>query len=202
MQILKQNMLYAAEMSAYNGCIACKGEKAMGIEIERKYLIRMPDVAKLRQMDGCEVWDIVQTYLTDGEGGATRRVRRVDVLQSADGGAGRTVYYYTYKRHIDRFSQVEEEREIGRAEYESLLADANAALASIRKRRLRIPYMGRLAEVDIYSFWQDRATLEIELVSREQQIAPPDWLDVVREVTGESAYKNRRLAAEVPMEAI
>ena len=37
----------------------------MGMEIERKYLIRMPDEAALRAMPGCAVWEIVQTYLKD-----------------------------------------------------------------------------------------------------------------------------------------
>ena len=57
-------------------------------------------------------------------------------------------------------------------------------------------------EIDVYSFWNDRATLEIELESEDQAPAIPDWLDVIRELTGERAYKNRYLAESVPMEEI
>ena len=34
-----------------------------GLEIERKYLIRMPDEVELRAMPGCVVWDVTQMYL-------------------------------------------------------------------------------------------------------------------------------------------
>ena len=54
----------------------------------------------------------------------------------------------------------------------------------------------------MYRFWSDRATLEIELKDAGQQVKLPAWLDVVREVTGEDAYKNLNLALYVPMEPI
>ena len=43
-----------------------------GMEIERKYLIAMPDEAVLQSADASE---IVQTYLVNPEKGATERVR-------------------------------------------------------------------------------------------------------------------------------
>ena len=46
-------------------------------EIERKYLIRYPDTDHLAAQPGCEVWEITQIYLEDGEDGLTRRVRNV-----------------------------------------------------------------------------------------------------------------------------
>ena len=70
------------------------------------------------------------------------------------------------------------------------------------KRRFRIPYEGQLLEVDVYRFWSDRATLEIELKDEGQQVKLPEWLDVIREVTGEDAYKNLNLSLHVPMEPI
>ena len=57
-------------------------------------------------------------------------------------------------------------------------------------------------EIDIYRFWNDRATLEIELESEQQAVILPPWLQIVRELTGECAYKNRFLAEKVPMEAL
>ena len=166
-----------------------------GLEIERKYLIRMPDIQRLAAMPGCETWDILQTYLMDGEDGSTHRVRSI----FSD---GNTVYIYTHKRRLSDMSHEEREMEVSRSEYEKLLKQANPALHAIDKRRYRIPYEGQLLEIDIYSFWQDRATLEIELESEEQAVALPDWLSIVRELTGERAYKNRFLAEEVPMEAL
>lgn len=168
----------------------------MGMEIERKYLIRMPDEAKLRTLPGCEVWDIVQTYLNDGGvEGLTQRVRSVCC-------AGVTRYVYTFKRRVDALTCDEREREVSEAAYQRLLREANSALRPIEKRRFRIPHGGQLMEIDIYRFWDDRATLEIELKCEDEQPQIPDWLDVIRELTGERAYKNRYLAERVPMEEI
>lgn len=165
------------------------------LEIERKYLIRMPDAARLGAMPGAEVWDIVQTYLTDSPDGGTRRVRSVRC-------GGQTRYIRTDKLRVTPLSCAETEGEISRAEYEAMLREANPALRAIEKRRYRIPYAGELLEIDLYSFWSDRATLEIELEREDQAVALPEWLEIVREVTGERAYKNRYLAEEAPMEAL
>ena len=61
-------------------------------EIERKYLLHMPDVPALRAMDGCRVWEIEQIYLVS-EPGVTRRIRRVAEQ-------GETRYYRTEKRRL------------------------------------------------------------------------------------------------------
>lgn len=166
-----------------------------GLEIERKYLIRMPDEGRLRAMPGCCVWDIVQRYLHSGADGSTRRVRRI--LEKDE-----YSYFYTCKRHINDLSQQEDETEISESVYNEMLLDADPELRPVVKRRFRIPYCGKTLEVDIFSFWNDRAILEIELESEDQQAVIPEWIDVVREVTPERAYKNNRLAKEVPMEDI
>lgn len=164
-----------------------------GLEIERKYLIRMPDEKLLQTMPGCEIWDIVQTYLMDGEDLSTHRVRSIYT-------GGRVQYIHTIKHRLTQMSHREWEQEVSEEEYLHLLEGANPALHAIDKRRYRIPYAGQILEVDIYSFWKDRATLEIELESEEQQPVLPEWISVVRDVTGEVPYKNRCLAEKVPME--
>lgn len=166
-----------------------------GLEIERKYLIRMPDEALLAAMPGCEIWDIVQTYLMDGPDMSTRRVRSI---QTGD----QIQYIHTVKQRMTTLSHREWEEEVSKEEYDALMQGKNPALRSIHKRRYRIPHEGQLLEIDVYSFWYDRATLEIELDSEQQQVILPDWLDIVRELTGEAAYKNRCLAEHIPMEAL
>lgn len=166
-----------------------------GIEIERKYLIRMPDEGQLAAMPGCEIWDIVQTYLTDGKDMSTRRVRSIQT-------GAKVQYVHTVKHRKTNMTHDEWEVEVSREEYDRLLQDANPALRSIHKRRYRIPFEGQLLEIDVYSFWHDRATLEIELKSEDQQVILPEWLSIVRELTDDPAYKNRCLAARIPMEAL
>lgn len=165
------------------------------IEIERKYLIRMPRCEELRAMAGCEVWQIVQTYLTEGSNGETRRVRRVLC-------GGQERFVYTQKRRISALSCVENERNISPAEYDELMKQADPLSHPVKKTRYRIPYLGQTLEVDVYSFWSDRATLEIEVQSENQSLCLPEWIGVIRDVSGEAAYKNRMLARQVPMEPL
>lgn len=166
-----------------------------GLEIERKYLIRMPDVRALAAMAGCELWEIRQTYLLGCGKGYTHRLRRMRVN-------GRLVYIENEKRRVNQLRCEENEREISREEYEELMLRADPELRSIEKRRYRIPYGGHTMEIDVYDFWSDRATLEVELSGEDEALTLPPWLDVVRELTGEAAYKNYALAREVPMEAL
>ena len=165
------------------------------LEIERKYLIRMPDEAYLAAMPGCVIWDVEQTYLNRGADGSSRRVRRIVV-------GGAVKYLFTSKRRVDAMSCEETEGEITPEEYAQLAKQADPERRPVVKRRFRIPYAGQLLEVDIYRFWSDRATLEIELKDEDQQVQLPEWLNVIREVTGEDAYKNLNLALHVPMEPI
>ena len=167
----------------------------MALEIERKYLIRMPDVNRLSRIPETEIWEIVQTYLTDGENGESRRVRRV--AQN-----GTETYFYTVKRHITNLTRAESERKISGTEYDRLLTEADPQGQPIYKTRYRVPYHNQLLEIDVYSFWRDRATLEIELDSEEQKIDLPDWVRVIRDVSAEKRYTNRQLARHIPMENI
>ncbi len=165
------------------------------IETERKYLIHMPDESLLASMPGCEVWDIEQIYLQDGPEGETRRIRSVV-------SGGERKYFRTEKKRVSALSSIENEEEISCETYAGLKAQANPALNAIIKRRYRVPHAGHTLEVDVYAFWQDRATLEIELTTEDIQAPIPEWLHVIREVSGEYAYKNRSLAETIPMEDI
>ena len=163
-------------------------------EIERKYLIRPLSPDFLRVQPGCEVWEIDQTYLL-APPGETRRVRRI-----VESGTER--FRLTVKRRLSDLTSEEDEREIARERYESLLAEANPELQTIRKTRYRVPHEGQVAEFDRYPFWNDRMILEIELDSEAEAARVPDWVEVVRDVTADPRYKNVRLAAQVPFDEI
>lgn len=169
-------------------------EKGRHFEIERKYLIRMPDEAFLDSQPGCVLWRIEQTYLTAPEG-ETRRIRRVEEQ-------GQVRLYRTFKRRVSVLSAEEDEELLTPAEYEELLRQADPGLKTVVKKRYRIPWAGQMLEVDIFPFWTDRAVLEIELERESQPTSIPGWLTVIREVTGDMRYKNLRLAKQIPMEDI
>jgi len=163
-------------------------------EIERKYLIRYPDPAMLMARPGAQRWEIVQTYLT-AQPDRTRRIRQVVCNQTVR-------YYLTTKRRLSDLTALEDEREIPQAEYIALSKEADPGRRSVVKTRCRVPWREHVLEFDLYPFWNDRAILEIELASEDEQPEIPDYVSVIRDVSGDMAYKNSQLAVSVPMERI
>ena len=159
-------------------------------EIERKLLIAYPNAAELAALDGCRVKRILQTYLTapDGEARRVREVREGDTVR----------YVYTLKKRVSMIRAVEEERPLTPDEYRSLLAEADPDLRPISKTRYAVPFEGKLLEIDLYDFWQDRATLEVELASESEALTVPSYIKVIREVTEDGRYKNVNLARNLP----
>ena len=157
------------------------------LEIERKYLIRYPDLAWLEQLDSCQKVEIIQTYLT-GSGGEEIRVRQ----RGAD---GHFVYYETRKRTISSASRIEVEQRLSQSEYLKRLLDADPEKRPIRKTRYCLTWENQYFEIDIYPFWTDRAILEIELKDESQEIRIPPAFTVIRDVTDDPAYRNASLAS-------
>ena len=164
-------------------------------EIERKYLIRYPDIPTLLAQKGVEQWEIVQIYLTVSGPGETRRIRQVV-------SGGEIKYYKTFKRHLSGVKNEEDEGEIDQLEYIRLSQEMQPGCKPLGKTRYRIPYAGHVLEFDIYPFWDDRAIMEIELTSEAEGAAIPDYVRIVRDVSADPAYKNRSLAENVVFEAI
>ena len=163
-------------------------------EIEHKYLIAYPDIAALEQVTGCRRLMMVQTYLTSAAG-ETHRVREV---REGD----RVTFIETRKRRISALSATEEEREITKEEYRALLLRAEAGSTPIQKTRYVIPLGARVAEIDLYPFWQDRAILEVEVESEQETVELPPYLRVLKEVSADKRYKNVNLARSVPFDDI
>jgi len=164
------------------------------LEIEHKYLVRMPDAAWLSSRPSCRILSMVQTYLV-GAAAETHRVRRTQEGE-------RITYVETRKRRISALSATEEERSLTPQEYEVLLRSADPTRHPIEKTRYRWPYEGHVMELDVYPFWQDRAILEIEVAREDEAVSLPPELTVVAEVTADKRYKNVNLARVVPNDDI
>jgi adenylate cyclase len=146
----------------------------MGVEIERKFLVRDDRWKALGQ--GVL---LRQGYLSS----APERIVRVRI-------EGETAVL-TIKGRTSGATR-------GEWEYPIPLADAQAFLDSlcerplIEKRRYRIPYEGMLWEID--EFLGENAGLvvaEIELAAEDQAFSKPDW--VGEEVTHDPRYFNANL---------
>ena len=155
-----------------------------GLEIERKFLVGMPDLSLL---DVRREVSILQIYLVNGENGSQRRVRRIDEMDD-------TRYVYTEKEFITPVTRRENEKDITREEFVTLLKQVRKDCVPIEKTRVCFFYKEQMFELDVYPFSQELAILELELQSAEQEIEFPPEITVIKEVTGEEEYSNANLA--------
>lgn len=167
---------------------------AIPIETERKFLIYMPCLDTLCAQPEIRIQEITQTYLlTDGKKNA--RIRKINEC-------GNISYIKTVKERISTLSCYEEEKEINEEQYLELLKYADKEKQSINKTRYSFRYGRHIIEIDIYSFWNDRATLEIELKSEDEEFSIPAFIKVVKEVSTDKRYKNTNLAKSIPQDKI
>ncbi|MBE6616454.1 MAG: hypothetical protein E7587_10555 [Ruminococcaceae bacterium] len=166
----------------------------MGIETERKFLIELPDLGFVSSMEGCRVREIVQTYLKDERGtGAERRVRKITEGENI-------TYVFTRKEHVTKMSRIEDEREISPDEYTRLYTEAKSEL---KKTRYAFPFGERIVEIDVYPYeiggdaMNGKAVLEVELESEDEAIDLPEFVKVIRELTGTGEFSNKKLAKKI-----
>lgn len=167
---------------------------AAPLEIERKFLIRMPDAETLRR-NAVERIEIMQIYLVLTDGADSRRIRRSRTAEAER-------FYYTEKVRLTDMTRIEREREITAAEWDELSAQADPRRRPVEKTRWCVPWGGHTLEIDVFPFWDDRAFCEIELAAEDETAALPDWIRVVREVTADRRYTNYSLALHIPEESI
>ena len=109
-------------------------EAGLPLEIERKFLIALPDAALLGEKSVKRL-AIAQVYLRAVTSGAGRRIRRARC-------GDETRYYYTEKTRVTAVTRIEREHEITAAEFEALLSERDEALRTIEKTRYLVPFEG------------------------------------------------------------
>ena len=157
-----------------------------GLEIERKFLISKPDVENLRQKYNLSKTTITQIYLKSKDR-TERRIRK-------RGNKGNFKCYYTEKKDVSNGVREESEHSITLSEYNKLLSEIDPNKNAIRKDRYVFDYNGKTIEIDVYPFWVDKAILEVELSSIDEELNIPSEIRVIKEVTDDKRYKNSSLA--------
>jgi len=155
------------------------------LEIEKKFLIEKPDEQMLENMPLCAGVDITQVYLKS-EKGSGRRIRN-------RGGC----FYYTEKRKLENGIREEIERKISAEEYEALVKEADEACTPVTKRRYCFVHNAKYFELDVFPFMEDKAFLEIELKSPDEQFELPPFVNVIADVTDNKEYTNLALAKKL-----
>lgn len=148
----------------------------MGIEIERKFLVRDASWRTAAERD----YHILQGYLS-AEQHLTVRVRVRDdeaflTLKGATTGVRRAEYEYP----------------IPKTDAEAMLRDLSRD-SLIEKRRHIVRDQGRIWEIDVFAGDNQGLVLaEIELADEQQRFSRPNWLG--QEVSDDPRYFNANLA--------
>ncbi len=153
------------------------------LEIERKYLIQKPEEEFLKTLPQIQIANIIQSYTSSGA-----RLRKWTEN-------GIVTYIKTVKTHVTDITRIEIENEITKEEYEDLVKTRTSYLS---KMRYRYPYCDKIIEIDIYPFWEDKAILEVELKTEDEEFSIPDFVEVIKEVTNDKAYRNYSLSKKIP----
>jgi len=155
------------------------------LEIERKFLIKYPDIAQLEEL-GCKKSEIRQDYLPNINN-KIRRIRKAIIN-------GETKYFYTEKFRLSDTVRIEREKEISEDEYNELFDERAVGSYTINKTRYYY-YEGDFCfEIDLYPEWEDKALVEVQLPTETSAVKLPSWMKSIREVTGDKHYKNEYLA--------
>ncbi len=162
------------------------------IETERKFIIKMPEAEKLLSAPSHTSSDILQIYLSSPEH-ITHRIRKREYPDKVE-------YTETKKIRIDRMSAYEDEKTISRADFELLSENLKAGTVPLKKTRHTFRYAELTFEVDIYPEWIKTAIMEVELKDVNTEIRFPEFIEILQEVTGISAYSNASMARNFPKE--
>ncbi len=165
-----------------------------GVEIERKYIIKMPDISVLSKQPEYTRSDITQIYITPKDG-ETHRVRRRCYPD-------RVQFVETRKIRIDHISVTEIEGEISEESFNELSKKMIDGSSPVIKTRHTFLYLGQIFEIDIYPQWKSTAIMETELCSREEEVEIPSFIEIIREVTGDKAYSNASMSRTFPHEIV
>ena len=163
-------------------------DKQLPLEIEKKFLIRKPDLKWIVENTDVKVAKIAQTYLGLKKDGFGERVRKMTINNI-------TKYYHTSKKSLSNMTRIEIENEISREKYYEYMSRKNKR-GTLHKIRYIISMNNLKYEIDIYPFWEETAILEIELEHEKQKYVIPDFIEVIGDVTGNRDYSNSSLVSK------
>lgn len=156
------------------------------IEIEKKYLIKKPNLEILLNHVSFTVVDIVQTYL--------KSTNNIELRVRQRGQNGNFSYYLTEKREINSLKRAECEKKISEKDYIHYLSNMDVSLTPIVKKRVCFVYRSQYFELDLFEFSDSLAIMEIELTDENTSVELPEFIDVIKEVTDDSNYRNYMIA--------
>lgn len=151
---------------------------------ERKYIVSLTGT----DIPNVVPSEIVQTYLVADPDCEVRLRRR-----TWDG--GKAVNVHTTKKHLPDNEEIETERQIGDALYESLMAQADPYRHTIHKLRKSFIYKGQYFELDQYlGRLKGLLILETKGITEGERVKLPPNIKIVADITGNKDYYNYNLS--------
>ncbi len=160
------------------------------IEAYKKFLVNMPDIARIEQESNFSKIEITRIYLLNEDNENER-----SIIQR--GCFGDYAFYYMEKRHYKGFDRIDVERKLSKNEYVSLLGKADTRLKQINKTRYCFIWNSKYYELDVFPFWNDKALLKIQLTNKDCVVEIPEFLRVIKDVSDDMSYTNYSLAQNI-----
>ncbi len=165
------------------------------VRIQKKFLITMPNLAKMLESFKYEKTQIIQTYLLSDDPNTELRIRQ-------SGFDGSYSYSFTSQSQLEVSSNVATTVTIGKRitekEYLSNCMKANTDLHQIKKDRYSFVFNNVYYELDVYPFWNENAILEIKLTEENQKVEIPSNIHVLKDVTNDVNFRNYAMAKNIP----
>jgi CYTH domain-containing protein/thymidylate kinase len=150
---------------------------------ERKYIVELTG-----ELPETIESDILQTYLVSEPGTEVRLRRR-------SWKSGKVVNVHKTKKRTGPGEQIETERQVENALYESLLGQADPYRQSISKHRQSFIWRGQYFELDTYRGpLEGLIILETKGITDTENVNFPPFIRVIEDVTGNKQYYNYNLA--------
>lgn len=157
------------------------------IEKFYKYLIKVDDelLEQLSKEANYSSAVIEQHYLSSLSG-LERRIRKR--IRN-----GNTLYSYSEANYLSTNERIKTDRILSERQYYDYQHDIDKNLKPINKQRYSFIANDLFYKLDIFDFDKTKGILSIQAAS-EKQITIPEYIEVIKDVTDNTAYKNYYLA--------
>lgn len=150
---------------------------------ERKYIVKVTG-----EIPSSIDSHIMQTYLVSDPDSEVR-------LRQREWANGNVVNVHTTTKTLKANQQVETERQVSNALYESLLSQADPHRQTICKQRKSFIWKGQYFELDTYEKQlEGLVILETKGITDKEHVNFPPFIEEVEDITGNQKYYNYNLA--------
>ena len=158
------------------------------VEKFNKYLIEVDDelLERLKKEANYSTSHIVQHYLTS-DNGNERRIRRRERGDDV-------LYSYSEANYLKTNERIKVDRVLTERQYKDYNHQIDRSLNVTDKMRYAFINNGSFFKLDVFDFDRTKGILSTESTADETETKLPDYVKVIKDITGDVNYKNYYLA--------